>query len=62
MSAGRLQSLHEEFPLDDEEFSGGQRAETLVHHDEEECPEPEDTIVDVLTQSPDFDLVTMIQR
>lgn len=47
MSAGRLQNLHEEFPLDDEELSGGQRAETLVHHDEEERSEPGDTTVNV---------------
>lgn len=34
---------HEEFPLRDEEFSGRQRAETLIHHDEEESAGPENT-------------------
>lgn len=34
---------HEEFPLSDEELSGRQRAETLIHHNEEESARPENT-------------------
>lgn len=34
---------HEELPLRDEELGGRQRAEALVHRDEEERAEPEDT-------------------
>lgn len=36
---------HEEFPLGDEEFSGGERAETLIHRDEEERSKPEGTAI-----------------
>lgn len=47
MSAERLQNLHEELPLDDEEFSRGQRAETLVYHDEKERSKPGNKTEDV---------------